>query len=235
MTRIAAQAIALLLVYVSLTGCAHDHEDKPHSLFLCSDESVGGPAAQADIGQTGSAQPGETMADDREPAVLFVAYVATPPDILDRMLKMARVTRRDVVCDLGCGDGRIVVTAAKRYGCKAIGYDLDHLRVQEARRNAEKNGVAHRVTIEQKDILQADLREATVVTLYLSPKLNERLIPQLQTLRPGSRIVSHDFDLADIPPDKVVEMTSREDRRKHTIYLWTCPLKTNARQQAPQP
>ncbi len=151
------------------------------------------------------------------------------------MLKMARITKRDVVCDLGCGDGRIIVTAAKRYGCKAIGYDLDPLRVQEARKNAEKNGVAHLVTIEQKDILKIDLRQATVVTLYLSPKLNERLIPQLQALRPGSRIVSHDFGLAGIPPDKVVETTSRKGRRKHIIHLWTCPLKTNARQQAPQP
>ena len=147
----------------------------------------------------------------------------------------AQVTKRDVVCDLGCGDGRIIITAAKRYGCRAVGYDLDHLRVEEARRNAEKSGVAHRVTVEQKDILQADLREATVVTLYLSHKLNERLIPQLQALRPGSRIVSHDFDLAGIPPDKVVEMTSREDRRKHTIYLWTCPLKPGTGQQATQP
>jgi len=148
---------------------------------------------------------------------------------------MAQVTKQDVVCDLGCGDGRIIVTAAKRYGCKAIGYDLDSLRVQEARRNAEKNGVAHLVTIERKDVLQVDLREATVVTLYLSENLNERLIPQLQALRPGSRIVSHDYGLAGIPPDKIVEMTSREDRRKHTIYLWTCPLKTAARQQPPQP
>jgi len=147
----------------------------------------------------------------------------------------AQVTKRDVVCDLGCGDGRIIITAAKRYGCRAVGYDLDHLRVEEARRNAEKSGVAHRVTVEQKDILQADLREATVVTLYLSHKLNERLILQLQALRPGSRIVSHDFDLAGIPPDKVVEMTSREDRRKHTIYLWTCPLKPGTGQQATQP
>jgi len=235
MTRIAAQAVPLLVLCISLIGCAQDYEDKPHSLFLCSDESMGGPAVQAETGRAGSAQPGEALADGNEPAVLFVAYVATPPDILDRMLKMARVTKRDVICDLGCGDGRIIVTAAKRYGCKAIGYDLDHLRVEEARRNAEKNGVAHLVTIEQKDILQVDLREATVVTLYLGPKLNERLIPQLQTLRPGSRIVSHDFDLAGIPPDKVVEMTSREDRRKHTIYLWTCPLKTGARPQASQP
>ena len=213
-----------MFVYASLMGCTHGSANGPRSSASWPDESAGGLTVQ----------PTETSADANEPAVVFVEYVATPHDVVDRMLKMAQVTKRDVVCDLGCGDGRIIVTAAKRYGCKAVGYDLDHLRVEEARRNAEQNGVAHLVRIEQKDILKVDLREATVVTLYLSPKLNERLIPQLRALRPGSRIVSHDFSLAAIPPDKVVEMTSREDRRKHTIYLWTCPLKAAARRQALQ-
>jgi hypothetical protein len=98
--------------------------------------------------------------------------------------------------------------------------------VQEARKNASKAGVAHLVTIEQKDILKADLYGASVVTLYLGTELNARLVPQLQRLKPGARIVSHDFPIADIPPDRVLEVTSRYDRSKHTIYLWTCPLGT---------
>ena len=87
-----------------------------------------------------------------------------------------------MVCDLGCGDGRIVITAAKRYGCRAIGYDLDHLRVEEARENARRSGVAHLVTIEQKDVLTVDLQEASVVTIYMGTEMNVRLIPQLSRL-----------------------------------------------------
>jgi SAM-dependent methyltransferase len=149
------------------------------------------------------------------------------------MLLLGGVTKSDVVYDLGCGDGRIVVTAAKRYGCRAVGYDLDHLRVEEARKNAEDSHVAHLVRIEQKEILHADLSEATVVTLYLGSQLNARLLPQLAKLGPGARIVSHDFGLADVPPDKVVKVTSHTDRRVHTIYLWNCPLKIVS--QTPSP
>jgi cyclopropane fatty-acyl-phospholipid synthase-like methyltransferase len=160
------------------------------------------------------------------PAVLFVAFVETPQDIVDRMLKMARVTKDDVVCDLGCGDGRIVVTAAKRYGCRAVGYDLDPLRVEEARENAEQSGVAHLITIEQKDVLTVDLEEVSVVTIYMGTEMNARLIPQLSRLKPGARIVSHEFGLGNIPPDKTVEMTSRDSGRRHKIHLWTCPLRS---------
>ncbi len=158
------------------------------------------------------------------PAVVFVEYVATPQDVVERMLELAKVTEDDVVCDLGCGDGRIVVTAAQRYGCRAVGYDLDHLRVREARRNAAEHGVARLVTIEQKDVLKADLTEFSVVTLYMGTELNARLIPQLRKLRPGARVVSHEFTIGNLPPDKVIRMASRSDGRQHTIYLWTCPL-----------
>jgi ribosomal protein L11 methylase PrmA len=142
------------------------------------------------------------------------------------MLKMANVTKDEVVYDLGCGDGRILVTAAKRYGCRAYGCDIDRLRVQEARENAQENGVAHLVTVERKDILEVDLQEATVVALYLSPDLIARLVPQLEGLRPGARIVSHDFPLPHIPPDRTAKVTSRADRREHTLYLWSAPLYT---------
>ncbi len=158
------------------------------------------------------------------PAVLFVEFVATPQDVVERMLELAKVTKDDVVCDLGCGDGRIVVTAARRYGCRAVGYDLDLLRVREAAQNAAEHGVAHLVTIEQKDVLKADLTDFSVVTLYMGTELNARLIPQLRKLRPGARIVSHEFAIGGLTPDKVIRMTSRTDNRQHTIYLWTCPL-----------
>ena len=194
-------------------------EETPYG--VTTSDTAAGPAKTP--GATGKA------ADGGSPAVLFVEFVATPQDVVERMLEVAGVTKDDVVCDLGCGDGRIVVTAARRYGCRAVGYDLDPLRIQEARKNAAEHGVAHLVTIEQKDVLKADLRDASVVTLYLGPELNARLIPALQKLRPGSRIVSHQFAIGDLPPAKTVEMTSRDDGRKHTIYLWTGPLALKSR------
>jgi len=193
--------------------------------LLFAGEQVEGAAPQTGVAPAPSAATDSNSTSTSPASVLFVAYVATPPDVVDAMLRMARVTRDDVVCDLGCGDGRIVVTAARRYGCRAVGYDLDPLRVQEARKNADDNHVAHRVRIEENDILEADLSGATVVTLYLGHQLNARLIPRLARLTAGTRIVSHDFDLADIPPDTVGRVTSHTDRRLHTVYLWNCPLK----------
>jgi len=226
--------MAMLSLYViATTGCIEDRTEDSHSLFLFNGEQIEGAAPQMSVTSTRPAATDSNMASMSPASVLFVAYVATPPDVVDTMLKTAHVSRNDVVCDLGCGDGRIIVTAAKRYGCRAVGYDLDPLRVQEARKNVEDNHVAHKVRIEQKDILDADLTEATVVTLYLGRQLNARLIPQLAKLGAGARIVSHDFDLADIPPDKVVHVTSRTDRRVHTVYLWNCPLKVADRRPAP--
>jgi hypothetical protein len=161
----------------------------------------------------------------RKPDVVFVP---TPQDVVDKMLELAQTKKEDLVYDLGCGDGRIVVTAAKTYGCKAVGYDIRPKRVRESVANVEKNNVADLVTIEQKDIFTLDLSEANVVTLYLLPELNVKLIPQLEKLAPGSRIVSHDFDMKGVKPDKVTKMTSAEDHSEHTIYLWTVPLKKKA-------
>jgi precorrin-6B methylase 2 len=157
----------------------------------------------------------------REPDVIFVP---TPQDVVDKMLELAQVTKGDLLYDLGCGDGRIVVTAAKRYGCKAVGYDIDPERVNESLENVQKNNVGDLVTIEQKDIFTLDLSQANVITLYLLPSLNVKLIPQLQKLKPGSRIVSHDFRMRGIKPDKVVELHSNYDNEEHKIYLWTTPL-----------
>jgi len=154
-----------------------------------------------------------------------VVYVPTPQKVVDEMLRLAQVTQSDVVYDLGCGDGRIVVTAAQRFGCQAFGYDIDPERVAESRENVEKNGVGDRVTIEQKDIFTLDLSKADVVTLYLLPSLNVKLIPQLEKLKPGSRIVSHDFDMKGVQPDQVVTVETDDNYINHTVYLWICPLK----------
>jgi len=191
------------LICLFLIGCGADRGGDPRLLSPC-DNGPADPASQ--------------------PTALFVEFVTTPQDVVERMLEMAQVRKDDVVYDLGCGDGRIVVTAARRYGCRAVGYDLDHLRVEEARQNVAQHKVGTLVTIEKKDVLHADLHEASVVTLYLGTEINARLIPQLRELRPGSRIISHDFPIGDLTPDKVVVMTSRADGRRHTIYLWTCPL-----------
>ncbi len=153
-----------------------------------------------------------------------VIYVPTPHEVVAKMLELAKVTKDDLVYDLGCGDGRIVVAAAKKFGCKAVGFDIDPKRVAEAKENVRKNKVGDLVTIEQKDIFELDLSKASVITLYLLPSLNVKLIPQLEKLKPGSRIVSHDFDMRGVEPDQKVEVTPK-DGRTHTIYLWTTPLK----------
>ena len=140
-----------------------------------------------------------------------VVYVPTPHDVVEKMLELAEVKKNDVVYDLGCGDGRIVVTAAKKYGCKATGFDIDPERVEESQENVKKNKVGKLVTVIEEDIFTLDLSKANVVTLYLLPTLNVKLIPQLEKLKPGSRIVSHDFDMEGVKPDKVVKFTSKED------------------------
>jgi SAM-dependent methyltransferase len=155
-----------------------------------------------------------------------VIYVPTPQPAVDRMLELAKIEKGDLLYDLGCGDGRIVVTAAKRYGIKAIGYDIDPERIKESRENVRTNGVEHLVTIKQEDIFTLDLREANVVTLYLLPQLNVRLMPQLRQLKPGSRIVSHDFDMRGAEPNEVAKvMVAYEDGDtvEHTIYKWIVP------------
>ena len=154
-----------------------------------------------------------------------VHYVPTPHAVVEKMLEMADVKKTDVLYDLGCGDGRIPVTAAKKFGCKAFGFDIDPQRVKESRENIKKNDVGHLVTVEEQDIFTLDLSRASVVTLYLLPALNVKLIPQLEKLKPGSRIVSHDFDMRGIKPDKKIDFTTKDDNRSHTLYLWTTPLK----------
>ena len=153
-----------------------------------------------------------------------VEYVPTPQPIVDKMLELARLKKTDLLYDLGCGDGRIVVTAAKKYGVKAVGYDIDPKRVAEARDNAKKSGVEDLVTIELKDIFTLDLSRANVVTLYLLPELNVKLIPQLDKLAPGSRVISHDFDMEGVTPDKKLKLRPAGVPEDHAIYLFNVPL-----------
>ena len=153
-----------------------------------------------------------------------IHWVPTPQEVVDKMLEMAKVTKKDLVYDLGCGDGRIVVTAAKKFGCKAIGYDIDPQRVKESRAAVKKAKVGKLVKIEEADVFTLDLSKASVITLYLLPALNVKLIPQLEKLKPGSRIVSHDFGMRGVKPDKVVTLKDK-DGDEHKIYLWTVPLK----------
>jgi SAM-dependent methyltransferase len=184
------------------------------------------PAAAVDAAPAPElAKSGDTAAPDsgaaRTPDVI---YVPTPQPIVDKMLELAKVKKTDVVYDLGCGDGRIVVTAAKKYGVKAFGFDIDPQRVAEAKENVINNKVEHLVTIEQKDIFTLDLSPANVVTLYLLPRLNVKLIPQLEKLKKGSRVVSHDFDMAGVKPIKHLTLKPAPDERDHEIYLWHIPL-----------
>lgn len=154
-------------------------------------------------------------ATQREPDVI---YIPTPQPVVDAMLKLAQVKKGDILYDLGSGDGRIPVTAAKVYGIRATGIDIDPERIAEAKANVAKNKVGKLVTIRQEDLFEADFRDASVVTLYLLPSLNEKLKPRLLAeLKPGTRIVSNTFDMGDWVPDKTEEVENR------TIYLWTVP------------
>jgi len=147
-----------------------------------------------------------------------VPYVPTPQVVVEKMLDVAAVTKGDVVYDLGSGDGRIVITAAKKYGVRGVGVDIDPERVKEANANAVKAGVADRVKFLEQDLFKTDLKEASVVTLYLLPEVNLRLRPKLwKELKPGTRVVSHAFDMGDWKPDHTLVVEGR------IIYYWVIP------------
>jgi len=151
--------------------------------------------------------------------------VGSPHDIVSKMLEVAQVKKEDILYDPGCGDGRICVMAAKKYGCKAVGFDLNPVRIRESLENIKRNGVDKLVRIERKDIFTVDFSEATVVTIYLLPWMNKKLVPQLQKMKPGTRIVAHDYSIEGYPPEKTITMTSKQDAVEHYIYFWTLPLK----------
>jgi len=149
-----------------------------------------------------------------------VPYVPTPADVVDRMLALANVTSSDVVYDLGCGDGRIVVAAAKKYGAHAMGFDIDPDRIRESEANAKAAGVEHLVSFKQQDILTVDVSPASVVTLYLLSEWNLRLRPVLTSqLKPGSRIVSHAFTMGDWEPEKT-EVFTDSGGSPRSLYRW---------------
>ena len=167
----------------------------------------------------------ETKADVKKKKTPDVIFVPTPQDVVEKMLELVEVKKEDLVYDLGCGDGRIVVTAAKKYGCHAVGFDVDPERIKESLENVAKNKVQDLVKIEEEDIFTLDLSKANVITLYLLPSLNVKLIPQLEKLKPGSRIVSHSFNMRGVKPDQKVTIQSEDNNSEHTVYLWTAPLK----------
>jgi predicted O-methyltransferase YrrM len=151
-----------------------------------------------------------------------VPYVPTPQPVVDAMLNLAKVSKDDVLYDLGSGDGRIVVTAAQRFGTRGTGIDIDPQRIEEANTNAKQAGVTDKVKFIQQDLFNTDLSKATVVTLYLLPQVNNKLRPKLLSqLKPGTRIVSHDFDMGGWQPERTVKVRGPE--REHTIYYWTVP------------
>ena len=164
--------------------------------------------------------PGASVAVAQEPPARRpdVIYVPTPEAVVEAMLQVANVSKNDIVYDLGCGDGRIPVTAARKYGARGVGIDIDPQRIKEANENVAKNNVGDRVKIVQGDLFEQDLSQATVVTLYLLPSLNVKLMPKLmKELKPGTRIVSHAFDMGDWKPEKELDVEGRK------VYFWTIP------------
>jgi SAM-dependent methyltransferase len=164
-------------------------------------------------------------AQDRRPDV---RYVPTPPEVMEKMLEVARVTKKDVLFDLGCGDGRIVCAAARKYGCKAVGFDIDPQRIKdsEAKKKKEKPDIQKLISFQKADIFKLDLSGATVVMLYLLPELNVKLIPQLKKLKPGARIVSHNWGMRGVKPDEGFPIkVKKKDGYQRLVYRWTTPLR----------
>ena len=170
------------------------------------------PATEAAQAQPAAAAP----AAGRTPDVI---YVPTPHETVEAMLKLGEVKPGDVLYDLGSGDGRIPIAAAKKFGVRGVGIDIDPQRIKEANENAQREGVTKLVSFRNEDLFEADFREATVVTLYLLPSLNEKLKPKLwKELKPGTRIVSHAFDMGDWEPEKTVDVPGAG-----RIFLWRVP------------
>lgn len=210
-------ALVTLLTY----GAACSHDARPPE---AAPVVVVPPPEPHDAGST------PAVAEEPPVPVPDIEYVPTPQNVVDKMLEVAKVGKGDVLYDLGCGDGRIVVTAAKKLGIKAKGFDIDPQRIKESKENAKQAGVENLVTFEEKNIFDVDLSPASVVTLYLLPELNVRLIPQLEKLKPGSRIVSHDFDMEGVAWEKWWTVIAKDHRettkdREHYVYLWKTPLK----------
>jgi hypothetical protein len=168
-----------------------------------------------------------------------VPYVPTPQEVVERMLEIAKVTASDYVIDLGSGDGRIVITAAKKHGARGFGVDLNPVRISEANENARKAGVTDKVAFYQRDLFETDISEATVITMYLLPRVNLELRPKLLELKPGTRVVSHDFSMGDWKPDAQVQMDAKDKYSgsggTSDIYFWVVPAKVGGSWQWQMP
>jgi SAM-dependent methyltransferase len=160
-----------------------------------------------------------------------VPYVPTTPEAVEAMLKLGDVKKTDVLYDLGCGDGRIVVTAAKNFGTRGVGIDIDPQRIKEAKENAKRNGVEHLVRFEQGDLFEANFAEATVVTLFLLPRINLKLKPRLlEQLKPGTRVVSNTFDMGEWKAEKEASVDNEDfdTGLSRKFFLWTIPADKKA-------
>lgn len=154
-----------------------------------------------------------------------VIYVPTPYEVVEKMFELADIRPGEIVYDLGCGDARIPVMASKKFGVRSWGFDIDPDRIRDSLDNVKKNRVEHLVTIKHADIFEQDLTKADVITLYLLPRLNVKLIPQLDKLKPGCRIVSHDFNMEGVRPKREIRFRPNTDStREHSVYLWVTPL-----------
>ena len=209
--RLPIASVAVLAVIVAACAAAQQSEVRPSSA------EVQQQATPPVIQQTPEVKPTQEIKKD-------VPYVPTPQNVVDEMLTLANVTKDDVVYDLGCGDGRLVITAVKKFGARrGFGVDIDPQRISESNANAKAAGVTDRVKFAVQDLFQTDLKDATVVTLYLLPEVNLRLRPKLLSdLRPGARVVSHSFDMGDWKPEKTVTVQPGGQR----LMLWTIPAKT---------
>ena len=202
-TRRAAASLAAALTLAALSSCGSNGRQSP--------ASTASPQPPANVSNV-------QFAEDP----LDVPYVPTPDAVVARMLEVAKVNSGDLLYDLGSGDGRIVVTAAKKYGARGVGYDLNPKRIEESNENARKAGVTDRVRFVEQDLFEADLTGATVVTLYLLPGVNLKLRPKLlKDLAPGTRVVSHNYGMGDWEPTSVDEIDV--DGAKHFVYYWTVP------------
>jgi SAM-dependent methyltransferase len=201
--RSRALTLALLLLIAPMVGCAQEQDSSSQA----SDDTVSTTLPELQVA------PSDSEAD--------VPFVESPQPVVDSMLALANVSENDVVYDLGSGDGRFPITAARTYGARGVGIEIRPELVKEARANAEKAGVADRVEFREGDLFEADLSDATVVTLYLLPSVNLKLRAKLfRDLEPGTRVVSHDFDMDEWEPDTTIEVDGNR------LFLWTIPEET---------
>ncbi len=190
----------------------------------CTTESNTTASNTAAVPAVATQSPAATASPERKAGELDVPYVPTPQVVVDEMLRMAKVSGSDVLYDLGSGDGRIPITAAKRFGTRGVGIDLNPVRVEEANANAKEENVTDKVRFIEGDIFKEDFSEATVVTLYLLPSVNLRLKPTILEMKPGTRVVSHNYDMGDWTPDDSKKITT-DDGVDHYVYFWTVPEK----------